>query len=147
MTTGPQTTLPKPSGERLAFERVMPRSILLVVGSLVTEVEGLGVPAFAMASRVGGSVRSRTRRVPSFIRATDSMRRKLSPCCGGELGQAIDVLASHRGPQRRVNARLRIRKFETPGGRAASITAKAAGEVGWYSPGARIGPDGRLKWR
>ena len=52
-----------------------------------------------------------------------------------------------RGPQRRVNARLRLRKFETPGRRAASITAKAAGEVGWHSPGARIGLDGRLKWR
>ena len=53
--------------------------ILVVVGS-ATEVEGPVASAFAMASRMDGLVRSRTRKVPSFIRVTDSRRWKDPPC-------------------------------------------------------------------
>ena len=120
------------------------------------ELHELGVDQFAIYlmhdQAIAGSWRKETAsRVSSSSRYGRSSRKpwkRRSAMSWVAATTSGDTQARVRGPQRRVNARLRFRKFETPGRRAASITAKAAGDVGWHSPGARIGPDGRLKkWR
>ena len=117
-------------------------------------------------SFLGSSSITRRRRAPCGGRGDGDVSEYIAPVClasmrppqntGGNAG--VPVVGGNRHGPRRSSIRLvegsslSIRRtlteiLETPGRRAASITAKAAGEVGWPSPGARIGPDGRLKWR